>query len=195
MYATTRSYAGVPADERKADRRERLLDAGLQLMGTDGVHQTTVRNVCAEARLNPRYFYESFTGIDELLVAVFDRLVDEAATKVTAVMARGADGRDGFVHRVIEAFVESTTADPRVARVLYLESYASEALHPRRFATARHFAYLVAATPEDRLRAEFAAGGLVQLIVGMVSGSLPLTRAELIHRCTELTVATMRVRT
>lgn len=44
------------------------------MLGTDGWQATTVRGICERARLNPRYFYESFSGLDELLVAVFDRI-------------------------------------------------------------------------------------------------------------------------
>ena len=38
-----------------------------------------MRAVCQGARLNPRYFYESFDDLDALVVAVYDRVVDELA--------------------------------------------------------------------------------------------------------------------
>src|SRR5512139_3717483 len=57
MSESARHYGGVSAQERKAARRERLLDAGLQLFGTPGGDRVTVSAVCAEAGLTERYFY------------------------------------------------------------------------------------------------------------------------------------------
>jgi AcrR family transcriptional regulator len=57
MAVATRPYRGVPADDRRAGRRARLLSAGLELLGSEGYSGTTVRGVCGRARLTPRYFY------------------------------------------------------------------------------------------------------------------------------------------
>ena len=67
------SWAGIPAEDRRAARRDRLLDAAFDLLGTEGWSATTVRGVCQAAQLNPRYFYESFPDLDALFVAVYDR--------------------------------------------------------------------------------------------------------------------------
>ena len=51
-----------------------------------------MRAVCQAARLNPRYFYESFADLDALVVAVYDRLIAELRAEVTAAVdAAGAD--------------------------------------------------------------------------------------------------------
>ena len=55
-----------------------LVDAAFELLGTEGWDGTTIRGVCQSARLNPRYFYESFDGLESLFLAVFDRLTSEA---------------------------------------------------------------------------------------------------------------------
>ena len=77
MAAVGRTYGGVSAAERAASRRERLLDAGLELFGTHGFAATGVKDVCRQAGLTDRYFYESFRDSRELFLAVFDRLTDE----------------------------------------------------------------------------------------------------------------------
>src|ERR1700721_1384529 len=97
MTATTtdphlRSWRGVPLETRRAERREVLVDAALELLGTQGGGAFTVRGVCLEARLNARYFYESFDGLDALFVAVFDMLVGQ--TLQQALRALGAGGPD-----------------------------------------------------------------------------------------------------
>ncbi len=56
-----RRYGGKTTTERRAERRERLLDAGLALFGTQGFATVTIEALCAEAGLNPRYFYEQFS--------------------------------------------------------------------------------------------------------------------------------------
>src|SRR4051794_4859578 len=54
-----RPYRGVGAEERRADRLARLLDAGVCVVAAKGWHATTVRDVCAASKLTERYFYEA----------------------------------------------------------------------------------------------------------------------------------------
>src|SRR5918999_5057985 len=56
MAPSARVYAGMAAEERRARRRARLLEAGLELLGTKGAQATSVTAVCRLARLTPRYF-------------------------------------------------------------------------------------------------------------------------------------------
>src|SRR5207244_8675550 len=99
--AGARPHAGVPATERGAERRARLLEAGLEALGSEGSKGTTVRRVCELARLNPRYFYESFASIDELAVAVFERIVAEAMEAVLEVVARNRDDPEATARAAI----------------------------------------------------------------------------------------------
>ena len=64
--ATQRSYAGLSADARRQIRRERLLDAAMDVMARNEWRSATVDKVCTAANLNKRYFYESFTDLDDL---------------------------------------------------------------------------------------------------------------------------------
>ena len=83
---TRRAYGGVSAEERIAARRAKLLDAGLELFGTRGYGTTGVKDVCREAGLTDRYFYESFADSEALFLAVFDRLTDELFEAVAAAV-------------------------------------------------------------------------------------------------------------
>ena len=60
-------WRGTTADDRAADRRAHLLDVALELVGEKGAGGLTVRELYGRAKLNPRYFYESFTDLDERL--------------------------------------------------------------------------------------------------------------------------------
>ena len=64
-----RTYAGEQGDERIARRREQLMDAALEVLGSDDGGALTVRGVCREAKLTARYFYESFDSADDLVAA------------------------------------------------------------------------------------------------------------------------------
>src|SRR5260370_23231648 len=89
-----RSYGGVSAEQRVAERRERFLAAGLEEFGTRGVLSTGVKDVCRRAGLTDRYFYESFRDGGELFTAVFDRatghLFEVVATPLAAAPAHPA---------------------------------------------------------------------------------------------------------
>ena len=130
---TAARWAGA-ARERRAERRTLLVDAAFDLLGTEGWAGTTVRAVCQAARLNPRYFYESFDDLDLLVVAVYDRLVAELRRRLSAVDAAGADppSRPGRPSTAPSAFVDD---DRRRARVLYVEALGNEALNRRRIET------------------------------------------------------------
>ena len=195
-------YAGVTAEERRATRRTRLLDAALDLLGTDGWQATTVRAICSRARLTPRYFYESFADREELLLALFDEIASEAAAVVLHSVTGAAEDARSKARAAIGAFIELVTDDPRKARVLFVEAMGSEALARRRFETLRMFASLVTAQarefyampgvrdPLAETTGLMLAGGLAEALLAWLDGSLQITREQLIEDCTDLFVAT-----
>ncbi|MCW2985532.1 MAG: transcriptional regulator, TetR family, partial [Conexibacter sp.] len=66
----TARWAGSTLEDRAAARRAALLEAGVELLGTEGAAGVTVRAACRATKLSERYFYESFDGRDALLRAV-----------------------------------------------------------------------------------------------------------------------------
>lgn len=204
MPVPTRRYRGVSAEQRHLDRRERLLDAGLDLLGTEGWARTTVTAVCARARLTERYFYQCFPSREALLVAVFDRIAGEAAEVVLAAVGSAPDNAFARARSAIAAFVELVTDDPRKGRVTLLEALGCEALERRRRETLTTFAQLVAvqaraffgpaaASRRDlELTAHFLVGGLAELLIAWLQGGLQITRDELVDHCAGLFVAAAR---
>src|SRR5690606_10242976 len=81
-----RPYRGRSAPSRRADRRKKLLEAGLDLLASRGWRGATMTAICANANLTERYFYESFRNRDELLVTVIDGIADEIRTVTLAAM-------------------------------------------------------------------------------------------------------------
>jgi AcrR family transcriptional regulator len=202
MAVATRPYRGVAADDRRAARRARLLSAGLELLGSGGYAGTTVRGVCREARLTPRYFYESFEDLEALVVAVFDQLIAETTQAVLeAVEAAPHDAHDKS-RAAIGTFVRSLTEDPRRARVAFVDALGSERLMRRRLDTMRAFSDLLAEQARDFYRAPTDAdtivdltasvlvGGMAELLIRWLDGSLDVTREQLVEDLTYLFVAT-----
>jgi len=68
-----RTYGGLSLEDRKNQRREQFLQAGLNVFGTTGFRSATVRSLCKEAQLTDRYFYESFGNLESLLIAVYEQ--------------------------------------------------------------------------------------------------------------------------
>ena len=115
-------------------RRRLLLDAAFDLLGTEGWSGTTVRAVCDAAQLNPRYFYESFDDLDSLVVAVYDRTLDELRTALVAALDTAPPDMPSQMRAAVEATVRFVDDDRRRGRVLYVEALGSEALNRRRIA-------------------------------------------------------------
>ncbi|HEX5357439.1 MAG TPA: TetR/AcrR family transcriptional regulator [Aquabacterium sp.] len=120
--AALRSYAGVGMSERKALRRARFLDAGLEVFGTSGYRSATVRMLCKQAELTDRYFYESFESMEDLLIGVYQRefeRLNQALLPVLSDAIRNEDPMAG-VRAGLEVMF-SMVEDDRVARVCWLE--------------------------------------------------------------------------
>jgi AcrR family transcriptional regulator len=195
-------YGGIDASERRSRRRAQLIEAGLDLLGTEGWQSATVRAICARAKLTPRYFYESFHDRDELLLAVFDEIAQEGALVAVKALAEAGDDARANARAAIGAFIELVTDDPRKARVLFVEAMGSEALAKHRFDTLRMFAKIVAeearsfyGTPDasDPLvetTALMLVGGLAETLLAWIDGTLAITREQLVADCTDLFVAT-----
>ncbi|MFF2552492.1 TetR/AcrR family transcriptional regulator [Nocardia sp. NPDC058058] len=196
-----RTYGGISAAERRTQRRTALLDAALDILGTQGLDKLTVSALCAGAGLNERYYYENFDSRDAVLSALFDSIAEELATAlITAVQTAPAAPR-AKAHAAITAGIELLTEDPRKAHVALIVSSATPELRTRTIHTTKVFANLVAAEgidfyglteadpdPVITFRATYLVGGLIQTLTSWLHGDLPLTRAELIEHTTDVFV-------
>lgn len=200
--AAQRAYGGISADQRREQRHAALLDAALEIIGTQGFAKMTVAGLCAEAGLNERYFYESFTDRDAVATEVFDRVVGELADAIVTAVAAAPDDSKAKSRAAITAAVELLTDDPRKARFIFVEAIAHRTLSARRSEVMRNFSEMVLMQaqhfygPEASFRvgdrAHFAAvhlvGGLFETMNGWLNGDLNITRDELIERSTDLFV-------
>lgn len=147
-----RTYAGESLSERTARRRQQFLDAGLEVFGTTGYRTATVRQLCKQAELTDRYFYESFASTEDLLVAVYEREFDHLQQVVLAALAGEAAQHDPTapIEVALNALFEMAS-EPRVARVCWLEVLGVSARVDKVYTrTFERFAALVVAFARQR---------------------------------------------
>lgn len=183
--ASTRIYAGMTGTQRREERRQRLIAAGLELFGTRGVAAVGIVDICAEANLIKRYFYESFTSIDQLAAAVFEQVTGQLVQQVVPAIIAGG-GKDP--RPALTAYFSGALADPRVARLLAVEGRTgSLACYGDGFANRAvelWFGFTPALEGRDeaalRLRAHAFAGALTQVGLAWHDGVLKLTVEQVI---------------
>jgi AcrR family transcriptional regulator len=192
--AQVRPYRGVDAADRLAERRRRLMSAGLDLLGADDATELTVRAICRRAGLAARYFYESFADKDEFVSAVFDWVVaDLAATTQAAVAAASPreQTRAGMAN-----IVRTISGDPRIGRLLFSAQLANAVLVRKRIESSALFAMLSGQHVESALRmpendrikaaAHFVVGGVGQTLGAWLAGQVRLTAEQLVDHLSSL---------
>ncbi|ETB55185.1 TetR family transcriptional regulator [Mycobacterium avium subsp. paratuberculosis 10-8425] len=186
----------MEAAERLATRRNRLLAAGLDLLGDQrpDISAVTVRGVCRRAGLAARYFYESFTDKDEFVSCVFDWVVAElAATTQAAVATVPADEQ---TRAGIANIVRTITDDARVGRLLFSTQLADPVVVRKRAESSALFAMLsgqhvgnalqVPANDRIKAAAHFVVGGVGQTISAWLAGDVRLEPDELVDHLAAL---------
>ena len=118
--APVRAYGGVSAAERTSERRRKLLDAGLELIGTAGYRATTVRGLCRLAGLNDRYFYALFEDMEALLCAVYQTQLEALTHELLAAIPHFPQGLSLRLKAGLQLFFNQMR-DERIARVTLTE--------------------------------------------------------------------------
>lgn len=196
--SSTRAYRGVPATERRDQRRRALIETALDCLHHDGLSGVSVRSICARARLTPRYFYESFDGLDQLLVAAVDSVLDEVAERSVAAAAAAGDDAEAQVRAAIDAGYGVVVTDPRKANALLVAAAGHGPLRERRHRLVSEYADLIIANlsvlsslglaerRSARAGALFVMGGSADVIEAVLSGRLRMSRARLVDQLTTM---------
>lgn len=193
-----RSYSGLPADERLARRRQRLLEVGLDILGTpDGPGDLTLRAVCQHSGLAQRYFYESFADKDEYAAAIFDWAIEGLAATVEAEVAAAHPRLQ--VRAGITSVVRAVSADRRIGQLLYSRHQVNPVLVRRRFDATAMFVSLFAQHLHDWFRrddqgnlpvlAHFIVGGVGQAVTAWLHQEVAISEDELIEQLVDMLLA------
>lgn len=199
-----RIWGGTTLDARQAERRSQLIAAGFELLGEQGAAAVTVRGVTRAAKLSERYFYESFSGRDELLLTVHDLVAEQARGVVTEAVATSSTTEPRELALLaLSAFTDFLEEDPRRGRVLLLETFANETLVKHGVELLPSFAALlieqiaVSFAEPDPLDATLSAtalvGALAHLYLAWLDGTIEVPRERLIAHAAELILAVAAV--
>lgn len=200
MSVPPRPYGGQSAEARVEARRRRLIDAAFRRMAEDAWTEVSISELCREAELNKRYFYESFADLGDVESAVFDDLAAQLVVVGLGVARSGRrDGRDeaAVAREAIATVVEFLVGDRRRARVLFGMAGGSPRAATRRAATLRLLARQVAAYGHEfhgatrrHKAADVAAtlliGGTVEVVSSWLDGAIDMTQDEIVDHLTGL---------
>jgi len=185
-------YRGVPAEERVAERRARLMEATLAVWADPG-RRTTMTAICAEAALTERYFYESFSGLDEALRAVMEAIASEIETTTLEAAEQAGDDPAARTRATLDAFIALLRDDPRKGRVAIVEAAAVPELRQRRTELLRHFAHRSAeeartmlglprrSTAEDEIAGLLFIGGMAELVTAWLDGAVDAAPEDIVE--------------
>jgi uncharacterized protein (TIGR00369 family) len=68
-----------PTDEAEVTRGDRFIKTAVEILGETGRTDFTVQEVVARSKTSLRAFYQHFSSKDELLLALFDRTIEQSA--------------------------------------------------------------------------------------------------------------------
>src|SRR4051794_9112140 len=121
--AQGRTYGGVDTEQRRAERRDKLLEAALDEFTTKGYHKTKISDLCARAGVSTRNFYEKFASKEALLLELHAH-INRVAMKRMLPILDGLTDTDALtrVTKLVDAFVAAITSDPRFPRLNYIEA-------------------------------------------------------------------------
>lgn len=124
-----RQFKGLSLSERKQARREKLIEAGIEAYGTHGFFSVTVKDICLEAKLTERYFYESFKKSEQLFQTIFLKLIDQLQQNVMQAIMQASTDSKKMIEAGLTALLMTLKNNPRMARIIYIDAMLVQELH------------------------------------------------------------------
>lgn len=184
-------YAGLTVEERTAGRRQRFLDAGLNLFGTVGYGSVRIKDMCAEAGLTERYFYQNFRDLDDLFEQVLTHTIVENESRVSDAVADLAPGSVERITAALRVSIEGLAEDPRKIRLIFVEALrrggsASTRRHEFALRAAGNFLKWSGTAnsgddnwPVARAKAIAIAGAISELLISWAEGLIDITPQQI----------------
>jgi AcrR family transcriptional regulator len=161
-----------------------MLLAMAESVADKGYVHTSVAEVLKRGRVSRETFYQHFTGKQDCFLTV----LDQSALLMERFFEEGLSGDEPpwpRFERALEIYLATLAAEPAIARVFFLESYAAgPEAQRRRFAVQERFVSVVtdnfAGDPAWRRLPDpvFAARMMVGAVSSMVASALVHGRAD-----------------
>ncbi len=166
------------------------------MIGDHGYQAASVRALCREAGLAERYYYESFSDREQVLVAVYDEVMTDLVVRCFAAVPTDLDDVGLETRLALDAFIRTVTADRRRARIQLIEVVGvSDDLERRRREVMHSFADLIANRARELdlgdgidvvIACRALVGAVNELLVDWYCATVPIDIGGLVDTCTEM---------
>ncbi|MEM9738543.1 MAG: TetR/AcrR family transcriptional regulator [Pseudomonadota bacterium] len=119
--ASGRDYGGISVEVRKAERRQRIIQAAISVYAEVGYHRATVREICKQAGLTARYFYESFEDGEALFEACYEHVLEVFISKAVAAAIDFSDDRHAQIRTFQRTYFNELKERPVFAQVFLMD--------------------------------------------------------------------------
>ena len=111
---------GAAPRRRDPERRQRILAAAAELVAERGYHEVAMSDIGAAAGIVGSGIYRHFGGKSAVLVAMFDRVIDDLSRGAAEILSRGLEPAQAL-RELISAHVRITLEDRMLMRVYHNE--------------------------------------------------------------------------
>ncbi len=192
-----RQFKGMSLTERKEARRQKLIVAGIEAYGTHGFFSVTVKDICNEAKLTERYFYESFKKSEELFQTIFLQLIENMQQNVMQSVMQASPDPKTMIHHGLTTLFTMLQNDPRMARIIYIDAMLVQELHNHatihetmgRFDRMIHAFVMLMLPHLDRTEKEISLvatglnGYVTQIAIRWVTGGFKHSLDDILNSC------------
>jgi len=190
-----RNYNGRSPQQRAQARKQRLLDAALEIIGTVGFQAARINDICRTAGVSQRYFYESFHDSEDLLLQLYQREFERMTTATLSGIGDPGGNLIEQLRQVLLSWFGTIDANRMAAQIIFFEVHgvskqAEEVFLAGRSAfrdyVATFLAPVFAATPSNNLDPRVVTigvvGALLELVRTWLLGELDLSVEQMVDR-------------
>lgn len=182
----SRNYRGSSSEERRIERRSKLISTSKDLYGTRGFHATTVKAICEAAGLTERYFYENFTNSEDLFIAMHRETSERIISRLQQASRRETEPLAKVI-AMLGTYYGDIAADPVTARLFAVDAVNISQL-AREVCTSwrQGFAQLLSealsqATPSSDVLCHGVIRGIIGIGVDWMESGFALPQKDVIH--------------
>jgi len=189
-----RGRHGLPREFVVKNQRDRLAAGTIAVVAENGLHETTIAQICAAAGVSRRTFYAYFSSKEECFFAAYDSIVKYVRIETEAAAAEEAEW-PAKVGAKLQAALEFAAANPDLAKFcLAIPRQAGEQVAVRyRGVPGEVLDYLCEGMPPPpatkgppKAVTASLAGGMIALVMRKVNSGEGERLPELLPDLTEL---------
>ncbi|HEY3606349.1 MAG TPA: TetR family transcriptional regulator [Pseudonocardiaceae bacterium] len=170
---TGRRIRGLDADQRRAQRRDDLLAAALDLFADAGYPNTSIEQLCQAAFVGTKGFYEIFDTKEACYLALLRQVSATIEARMVAVLRTLPADEPAATELLLSTFAHALVDDPRFARVTFGQAGGISAAVERQRRVNRRWAadFLTSVWQRDGTPAD---PSLHRVAIGVVGGLFDL---------------------